>query len=62
MTDKRKAELEEKLLHLKLILDFQARTKDTIWKGREKEYQIHIDAILDAIIEAKEELKLSNNN
>ncbi len=61
MEENKIKELQEKLNQLTLLLDFHSRIKEIIWMGREKEFQIYIDEILDTMIETKKELEILFN-
>jgi len=57
MTGKEKRKLEEELLYLRLLIDFHVGARETLWKGREKELEEYINAMLDHLNELRKKLK-----
>lgn len=56
MSDERRRELEERLVYLRIILDFYVAQSDEIKSMTRTEVEAYIDVILDDIIETKNEL------
>lgn len=57
MKPNRKAELLKELEHLKELIEFHVAYKEIIWKNKPKEYESHINAMLDFYNKLQLELK-----
>lgn len=57
MSENEKLKLEEDYKTLKTLLDFHATYRYTIWAGKQKEYETHINAILDEMVIIRKKLK-----
>lgn len=62
MTGEEKRKLEEELQYLRMLIDFHNGARETLWKGREKELDEHIDAMLDYLNELGKKLKQLADN
>lgn len=56
MSDERRQELEERLVHLHVVLNFYATQGDDLKSMTPAQVQVHIDVILDEINDVKNEL------
>lgn len=56
MSDEHRRELEERLVHLHVVLDFYATLGEEFKFMTPSQVRAHIDAILDEITEIKNEL------
>ncbi len=60
MSKLEKQKIEEELFFLMKLIEFHNGARDTMWKGREKEFDERMDAMLDHMNELREKLALLN--
>jgi len=56
MKESTKSQILEELDYVKQLIDFHQAYKTVIWKDRDKEYEEHINALLDHYNELKSKL------
>lgn len=62
MSKLERQKLEEELFYLNKLIEFHNGVRDTMWKGREKEFEERMDAMLDHMIELRKKLDFLNKN
>lgn len=62
MSKHEKQKIEEELFYLMKLIEFHNGARDTMWKGRGKEFEERMDGMLDHMIELRKKLNLLNKN
>jgi hypothetical protein len=62
MSKHEKQKIEEELFYLMKLIEFHNDARDTMWKGRDKEFEERMDGMLDHMNELRKKLNLLNKN
>ncbi len=60
MSKHERQKIEEELFYLMKLIEFHNGARETMWKGRDKEFEERMDGMLDYMNELREKLALLN--